>query len=97
MSTVGTSARIPGNRLGSVSAIGMIVVVVGIIMALAGGFTWYEVQTQLADEKITVSADATMFAGQPVNSPWTAYRRPRRSRSTRLEASGGKTYAETAA
>jgi uncharacterized membrane protein YraQ (UPF0718 family) len=94
MSTVGTSARIPGNRLGSVSAIGMIVVVVGIIMALAGGFTWYEVQTQLADEKITVSADATMFAGQPVNSPWTAYSEAQTIEKHALEASGGKTYAE---
>ena len=82
------------NRIGSVSVIGTLVIAFGIVMVLAGGFTWYEVQSQLSGEKITVSQDASMFAGQPVNSPWTAYSEAQTIEKHALEASGGKTYAE---
>ncbi len=78
----------------SASGIGLVVIVVGIVMVLAGGITWYAVQSQLSDEKITVSADASMFAGQPVNSPWTAYSEAQTIEKHALKASGGKTYAE---
>lgn len=46
MSTVSTSTPATADRLRSVSVIGTIVVVFGIIMILAGGFTWYQVQSQ---------------------------------------------------
>jgi len=94
MSTVSPSTTATTDRLRSVSVIGTIVVVFGIIMILAGGFTWYQVQSQLASEKITVSEDASMFAGQPVNSPWTAYSEAQTIEKHALAASGGKTYAE---
>jgi len=94
MSTVTPSISTTSDRLRSVSVIGTIVVVFGIIMILAGGFTWYQVQSQLAGEKITVSEDASMFAGQPVNSPWTAYSEAQTIEKHALAASGGKTYAE---
>ena len=94
MSTVTPTTSTTSNRLGSVAVIGTIVVVFGIIMILAGGFTWYQVQSQLASEKITVSEDAARFAGQPVNSPWTAYSEAETIEKHALAASGGKTYAE---
>ncbi|MGO4362426.1 aromatic ring-opening dioxygenase LigA [Terrabacter sp. 2TAF16] len=94
MSTVTPSISTTSDRLRSVSVIGTIVVVFGIIMILAGGFTWYQVQSQLASEKITVSEDASMFAGQAVNSPWTAYSEAQTIEKHALAASGGKTYAE---
>ena len=94
MSTATPTARTTSNRLGSVAVIGTIVVVFGIIMILAGGITWYQVQSQLASEKITVSEDAERFAGQTVNSPWTAYAEAEVIEKHALAASGGKTYAE---
>ena len=94
MSTVTPITGTTSNRLGSVAVIGTIVIVIGVIMVLAGGFTWYQVQSQLASEKITVSEDAARFAGQPVNSPWTAYSEAETIEKHALAASGGKTYAE---
>jgi hypothetical protein len=94
MSTVTPSTSTTSSRLGSVALIGTIVIVIGVIMALAGGITWFQVQSQLASEKITVSEDAARFAGQPVNSPWTAYSEAETIEKHALAASGGKTYAE---
>ena len=94
MSTVSPSTTATTDRLRSVSVIGTIVVVFGIIMILAGGFTWFQVQSQLASEKITVSEDASMFAGQAVDTPWEAYSEAATIEKHALAASGGKTYAE---
>jgi hypothetical protein len=94
MSTATPTARTTSNRLGSVAVIGTIVVVFGIIMILAGGITWYQVQSQLASEKITVSEDAERFAGQAVDTPWEAYSEAATIEKHALAASGGKTYAE---
>ncbi|EWT02633.1 LigA [Intrasporangium oryzae NRRL B-24470] len=84
------------DRTRSISVIAWIVIVVGAVMLVAGGITWFTVQKQLADEKITVSKDADMFAGQPVNGPLTAYAEANVIEKHALEASGGKTYAEMA-
>ncbi|KRB47334.1 MULTISPECIES: hypothetical protein [unclassified Terrabacter] len=94
MSTVSPSITATSDRLRSVALIGTIIIVIGVIMALAGGITWFQVQSQLASEKITVSEDAARFAGQPVNSPWTAYSEAETIEKHALAASGGKTYAE---
>lgn len=93
-STVGQEVRTTTDRSRSVSLIGTIVAAFGIVMILAGGFTWYQVSSQLAGEKITVSEDADLFAGQAVNSPWTAYSEALTIEKHALKASGGKTYAE---
>ena len=94
MSTVSPSITATSDRLRSVALIGTIIIVIGVIKALAGGITWFQVQSQLASEKITVSEDAARFAGQPVNSPWTAYSEAETIEKHALAASGGKTYAE---
>jgi hypothetical protein len=72
----------------------VLVMVGGVILTLGGGVTWGVVQSQLADEKITVAEDAGSFAGQPVDGPLTAYAQADIIEHHALEASGGKTYAE---
>ena len=72
----------------------ILVVIAGVIMIAAGGYTWYLVRDQLSNEKITVSSDASHFAGDAVDSPWTAYAQADAIKQHALEAGGGKTYAE---
>jgi hypothetical protein len=68
--------------------------VIGIVFAVAGVATYVLVANELAAENITVSTDANYFAGQEVNSPWTAYSEAETISKHALEATGGKTYAE---
>jgi hypothetical protein len=85
-------ARTPGRS----GPIGIIVMVVGIIFAVAGVATYVLVANELAAENIVVSDDAEYFAGQPVNSPWTAYSEAETISKHALKATDGKTYAELA-
>jgi len=77
-----------------VRVVGWVLVVVGIVFALAGAVTWYLVGDQLAAEKITVSEDARFLAGRDVTGPFTAYAQADVINKHALEATGGKTYAE---
>ena len=63
-------------------------------MLAAGAATWFTVQSQLADERITVSEDAANFAGDEIDGPFSAYAEAQVIEKHALEASGGKTYAE---
>jgi hypothetical protein len=74
--------------------VAIISIVAGVIMIAAGAVTWYIVQRELSDEKITVSDDADNFAGDEVNGPLTAYSEAMVIKQHALEAGGGKTYAE---
>lgn len=80
-----------GGRTG---LIGLIVIIVGVIFAVAGVVTYFVVSSQLADENITVSEDANMMAGQDVTGPFTAYAEAEVIQKHALDATGGKTYAE---
>ena len=80
-----------GGRSG---LIGTIVIVVGIIFAVAGVVTWFVVSDQLAAEKITVSEDADFLAGQDVTGPFTAYAEAQVINKHALQETEGKTYAE---
>ena len=80
--------------LRTVRLLGVLVLLAGVIMVVAGGVTWAMVQDQLADEKITVSDDSDRYAGDKVNGPFTAYQEAQVIEKHALEASGGKTYAE---
>ncbi len=79
------------NRSGTV---GIIVMVVGVIFAVAGVVTYFIVSNELASENITVSKDASYFAGKDVKGPFTAYSEAETISKHALEATGGKTYAE---
>jgi hypothetical protein len=70
------------------------VVLGGLILVVAGAFTWYVVRDQLSDEKITVSDDADHFGGDPVDGPLTAYAQADVINEHALEETGGLTYAQ---
>ena len=84
----------PTRQVGLIRLLGIAVIVAGAILAVSGVITWIVVQTQLADEQITVSDDADRFAGEPVDGPLTAYAEADAIEGHALEASGGLTYAE---
>ena len=73
---------------------GLLLIIFGAIMAVAGVVTWVAVGNELAAEKITVSEDAPRFAGQQVDTPWEAYTEAEVIQTHAMETSGGKTYAE---
>ena len=70
------------------------VVLGGLILVVAGAFTWYVVRDQLSDEKITVSDDADHFGGDPVDGPLTAYAEADVINEHALEETDGLTYAQ---
>ena len=81
---------------GKVKVVGIITAVIGVIMLIAGVFTWTTAQSQLDAQKITVADDAGAFAGEPVDGPFTAYSQATVINKHTLEITGGKTYAELA-
>jgi len=74
--------------------ISIIMIVAGGVMIVVGGVTYYLVHRELADEQIVVSDDATNFAGEPVEGPFTAYAQATVIKDHAKEIGGGKTYAE---
>ena len=81
---------------GSIRVLAILVMAAGAVMVVAGAGTWFLVQSQLSDERITVSDDAAHFAGDAVDGPLTAYTEAQTIEKHATKASGGKTYAELA-
>lgn len=79
---------------GTAKWIGIVVMIVGAFMVLAGAVTYGTVSSTLADEQITVSDDAACLAGQSVSGPFAAYCQADIIATHALEATGGKTYAQ---
>lgn len=79
---------------GAVKAVGIITLIAGIIMIIAGGATWLTVTSELKAQRITVAEDAASYAGKQVAGPLTAYAQAEIIDKHALEATGGKTYAE---
>ena len=77
-----------------VKGVGLVMIIAGIIFAVAGVGAYIAVQQTLSDQKITVSDDADMFAGKSVNGPFTAYAQAMVIGKHAKEIAGGKTYAE---
>ena len=82
------------ERRGPVRTLGLLSMILGLIFIIAGSVTWGLVASNLSAERMTVAADASSFAGQSVNSPWTAWAQAEIIQHHALKASGGKTYAE---
>ena len=80
------------NRFVRIS--GLLAIIAGAVMVIAGAVTWGAVSSHLTAENITVSEDAAAFGGQTVNTPWEAYAQAEIINHHALEATGGKTYAE---
>ncbi len=68
-------------------------IVLGVLMILGGGATWWLVSDTLSEQKIVTPEDACL-AGNEVDGPFTAYCQASVIEKHTLEATGGKTYAE---
>jgi hypothetical protein len=69
-------------------------VVIGSLLIIGGVATWVVVSNTLADQKITVSDDASCLAGDDVDGPFSAYCQAMVIDKHALEATGGLRYAE---
>ena len=69
-------------------------VVLGSLLIIGGVVTWILVSTTLADQKITVSDDASCLAGDEVDGPFSAYCEAMVIDKHALAATGGLRYAE---
>ena len=69
-------------------------IVIGSLLIIGGVATWVVVSTTLADQKITVSDDASCLAGDEVDGPFSAYCEAMVIDKHALEATGGLRYAE---
>ena len=83
-----------GAAQGRVRLLGLLIIVAGAILAVAGVITYAIVSNTLSDQNITVSDDAAAFAGQHVSQPWQAYAQANIIGEHASEIAGGKTYAE---
>jgi hypothetical protein len=73
---------------------GILAIVAGSVLVIAGGVTYYTVHSQLADEKIFVSGDADFLAGNDVDGPFSAYAEATVIKKHADGIADGKTYAE---
>jgi hypothetical protein len=89
-----TRGEIVAKGSGTTKMFAVIVAIIGVVMIVAGAVTWYMVQDQLSDARITVAEDADMLAGDDVDGPFSAYAEAQIIDKHALEATGGKTYAE---
>ena len=77
-----------------VRLVGLVAIIAGVALIVAGAATWIMVRSQLVAENITVAEDAAMFGGELVDGPLDAYYQADIINHHALDASGGKTYAE---
>lgn len=81
-----------------VKFVGLLIIIAGIIMVVAGGVTWALVASQLKAESITVAAvtpqNPGALAGKPVAGPFTAYAQADAINHHALDGAGGRTYAQ---
>jgi hypothetical protein len=92
--TTATTLTIGQRGMTAVRGIGVLAMVGGIAMIITGAVVWGTVSTQLANEDITVSEDASMMAGAPVIGPVSAFAQADIISHHALEMADGKTYAE---
>jgi uncharacterized membrane protein YciS (DUF1049 family) len=69
-------------------------IVIGALLIIGGIATWIVVSTTRADQKITVSDDASCLAGDEVDGPFSAYCQAKVIDKHALEATGGLRYAQ---
>lgn len=84
----------PARSLGIVKAAGILGILGGIVLIVAGIVVWITVSMQLQAEAITIPDDAMAFQGATVAGPLTAYVQADIIQHHALEASGGQTYAQ---
>ena len=81
--------------------VGILSIVAGIVMIVAGALTWGTVTSQLQAERITVPGDSQFMGGafknKEVGGPLTAFAQAEAINMHAMKASEGKTYAELGA
>lgn len=82
------------SRQGGVRLIGLLSIIAGLVLILAGGATWFVITDQLKAQNITVAEDADWFGGNQVNGPLDAFSQAQIIDKHALESTGGKTYAQ---
>ena len=83
-----------GRTPSRVRTLGALVIVAGAILIVLGGVTWFLVRSELSDEQITVSDDASFLEGRHVDDPLSAYFEAHAIKAQALAATEGTTYAE---
>lgn len=77
--------------------VGIVSIIAGLLMIVAGAITWGVVTSQLKAENITVPGDSQFlggaYAGEQVGGPLSAYAQADIINVHALEGSGGETYA----
>ena len=89
-----TAASTASNHNGKVRLLGILVIVAGAIMIVAGVVTWVVVKGQLENENITVADDADQFAGPGGRRAVHGVCPGQLINKHALESTGGLTYAE---
>jgi len=69
-------------------------VLIGTLLIIGGSVTWIVVSRTLADQRITVSGDASCLARDEVDGPFSAYCEAQVIDTHALDATGGLRYAE---
>ena len=77
-----------------VRLIGLVAIIAGALLVVAGGTTWAVVRDQLVAENIVIPEDAMAFQGNVVDGPLDAYVQADIINHHALEGSNGMTYAE---
>jgi len=85
------------QRSNGVRLVGLLTIIAGLVLILAGGVTWGAITSQLASENITVPDDAAFAAGSKVNNPISAFAQADIINKHALKGSDGLTYAELGA
>lgn len=77
--------------------VGVLSIIAGLVMIVAGAFTWFTVTSQLKDENITVPGDSEFmggaYRGKQVAGPLSAYAQAEIINQHALAISNGETYA----
>ncbi|MBB1509012.1 aromatic ring-opening dioxygenase LigA [Tessaracoccus sp. MC1756] len=78
--------------------VGILSIIAGVVLIVAGAVTWTQVSSQLKAENITVPGDSTFmngaYAGKEVTGPLSAFAQADTINMHALAGSEGKTYAE---
>ncbi|SDC32908.1 hypothetical protein SAMN05216410_1649 [Sanguibacter gelidistatuariae] len=88
------SSKVTIRQSKGVSVVGLLTLIAGVVLILAGGVTWWAVSDKLSQEGITVSDDASFLAGRHVNDPFSAFAQAEVINKHALAMTDGKTYAE---
>ncbi|MCL1870789.1 MAG: aromatic ring-opening dioxygenase LigA [Promicromonosporaceae bacterium] len=77
-----------------VRTFGIIGLVAGLLMIVAGGATWGIVTSQLSSQNITVTSSAPFLAGSTVNNPFSAFAQAAGIEASTNEITGGQSFAD---